>query len=164
MWQVALGWHAIEFAQTSAISEFYFGFRFRPYHRSRHSAPVCEILSKSDHPRQKKITSCQFSRWRISAILDFRGPIMGSMKSPCTTSYRSSTETIALNWLFFEKIAFLHFDDRQTNTQTDRQTNRWTRPSHEAALAVARWTQVNCLCTNSCLASLLMKWCVFVDA
>jgi len=37
-----------------------------------HSAPVCEILSKSDHPRQKKITSCRFSRWRISAILDFR--------------------------------------------------------------------------------------------
>jgi len=36
MWQVALGWHAIEFAQTSAISEFYFWFRFRPYHRSRH--------------------------------------------------------------------------------------------------------------------------------
>ena len=36
-----------------------------------HSAPVCAILSKSDHPRQKKMTSCRFSRWRISAILDF---------------------------------------------------------------------------------------------
>ena len=35
--------------------------------------------------------------------------------------------------LAFEKIAFLHFVGRQT----DRQTNRWTRPSHEAALAVA---------------------------
>jgi len=53
-----------------------------------HSAPVCEILSKSDHP-QKKMTSCRFSRWRISAILDFRGPIMGSLKSPCTTFCRS---------------------------------------------------------------------------
>ena len=42
-----------------------------------HSAPVCEILSKSDHPQQKKMTSCRFSRWRISPILDFRGPIMG---------------------------------------------------------------------------------------
>ena len=42
-----------------------------------HSAPVSEILSKSDHPRQKK--------WRrISAILDFRDPIMGSLKSPIT--------------------------------------------------------------------------------
>ena len=36
MWQVALGWHAIEFAQTSAKLEFYIWFRFRPYHCSRH--------------------------------------------------------------------------------------------------------------------------------
>jgi len=35
-----------------------------------HSAPFCEILSKSDHPQQKKITS----RWQISALLDFLGP------------------------------------------------------------------------------------------
>ena len=49
-----------------------------------HSAPVCEMLSKSDHPRQKKMTSCRFSRWRTSAILDFRDPIMGSLKSPIT--------------------------------------------------------------------------------
>jgi len=36
MWQVALGWHAIEFAQTSAILEFYIWFRFPPLHRTRH--------------------------------------------------------------------------------------------------------------------------------
>jgi len=36
MWQVALGWHAIEFTQTSAILEFYIWFRFRPHHRSWH--------------------------------------------------------------------------------------------------------------------------------
>jgi len=47
-----------------------------------HSVPVCKILSKSDHPRQKKMTSCRFSTWRISAILDCRDPIMGSLKSP----------------------------------------------------------------------------------
>jgi len=41
-----------------------------------HFAPVCEILSKSDHPQQKKMTSCRFSTWRISAILVFRGPII----------------------------------------------------------------------------------------
>ena len=35
--------------------EFYIWFRFQPHHRSRrHSAPISEILSKSDHPRQKK--------------------------------------------------------------------------------------------------------------
>ena len=93
-----------------------------------HSAPVCEILSKSDHPRQKKMTSCRFSRRRISAILDFMGPVMGSLKSPCTTSYRS-IDIIALNCLVFEKIAFLHFGDRPTDRQTDK-TNRWTASMH----------------------------------
>jgi len=74
-----------------------------------HSAPVCEILSKSDHPQQNKMTLCRFSRWRISAILDFRGPVMDSLKIPRTTSYRSPMNTIALNCLVFEKIAFQHF-------------------------------------------------------
>ena len=69
--------------------------------------------------------------------MDFRGPIMGSLKSPCTTSYRSPIDTIALNYLVFEKIAFLQFGDRQTDQQTNKQMNRWTRPLHEAALAVA---------------------------
>ena len=49
-----------------------------------HSAPVSEILPKSDHPGQKIMTSCRFSRWRISAMLDFMDPIMGSLKSPIT--------------------------------------------------------------------------------
>jgi len=48
-------------------------------------------------------------------MLDFRGPIMGSLKSPCTSSYRSSIEIIVLNCLVFEKIMFLHFGDKQTN-------------------------------------------------
>ena len=67
------------------------GFHFHTSQQSTcHSVPICEILSKSDHPRQKKVTSCLFSRWRISSILDCRDPIMGSLKSLCTTSYRSS--------------------------------------------------------------------------
>ena len=83
-----------------------------------HSASVSEILSKSDHPRQ------------IFAILDFRGPVMGYLKSPYTTSYRSSIETIALNCFVFEKIAFFVFL-RQTDKQTDRRTDgqhRCTKP------------------------------------
>jgi len=48
---------------------------------------------------------------------------MSSLKSACTTSYRSSIDTIALNCLVFEKIAFLYFGDRQTNKQADRQTD-----------------------------------------
>ena len=58
----------------------------------------------------------QDQRWQISAILDFRGPIIRYLKSPCTTCYRSS---IALNCLVFEKITFLHFGDRQTDEQMD---------------------------------------------
>jgi len=129
----------MEFAQTSAILEFYIDVE----HITTVDMLFCTslrnfMLSKSDHPQQKKMTSCRFSRWRISAILNFRGPIMGSLKSPCTTSYRSSIESIALNCLVFEKFAFCNVaTDRQTNKQTDRQRNRWTRPSHEAALALA---------------------------
>ena len=78
-------------------------------------------------PSAEKMTSCRFTRWRISAILDFRGPIMGCLKSSGTTSYRWSIDTIALNCLVFEKITFfLHFGDRQTN----KQTNRRTAPTH----------------------------------
>ena len=46
------------------------GFHFHTSPQSTcHSAPVSKILSKSDQPRQKKMTSCRFSL-RISAILD----------------------------------------------------------------------------------------------
>ena len=59
------------------------GFHFHTSPQSRcHSVPVCEILSKSDHGWQKKMTSCRFSRRRMSAILDCRDRIMGSLKSP----------------------------------------------------------------------------------
>jgi len=46
---------------------------------------------------------------------------MGSLKSPRMTSYRSSIETIALNCLVFEKIAFFCIlaTDRQTDEQMD---------------------------------------------
>jgi len=51
---------------------------------------------------------------------------MGSLKSPCMTSYRSSIATIALNCLVFEKIAFFAFwrqTDKLTNKLTDEQTD-----------------------------------------
>jgi len=101
-----------------------------------HSAPLQNFYTnRTAHSRKM---TCRFSRWQIYAILNFRGPMMGSLKSPCTTSYRSSIDTIALiNCLVFEKIAFLEFGERQTSKQTDKQTRRWAGPSHEASLAVA---------------------------
>jgi len=108
----------------SAILEFYIWFQFRPHHRSQH---IILHQSPKFYPNQttlcrKKMTSCRFSRWWISAILDFRDPIMGSLKRPCTTSYRSSIETIALNCLVFEKITFFCIlaTDRQINEQMNR--------------------------------------------
>jgi len=58
-------------------------------------------------------------KWRSFAILNFRSPIMGSLKK---TSYRSLIETIAINCLVFEKIASLctHFGDQQTHWLTNR--------------------------------------------
>jgi len=103
------------------------------HHRSRyvilHQSPK---FYQSRTTLGRKMTSCRFSRWRISAILDFMGPVMGSLRSPCTTSYRSSIETIPLNCLLFEKIAFLHFGYRQTDKQTDKRTNKWTSSMREA--------------------------------
>ena len=71
-----------------------------------HSAPVSEILSKSTILGRKKWR--RFSRCRISAILYFMGPIMASSNSPCTTSYSSSIDTIALNRLAFDNRVFAH--------------------------------------------------------
>ena len=68
-------------------------------------------------------------------MLDLRGPIMGSLKNPCTSSYRSSIETIALNCLVFEKIAF--FCILATNRQTDRRTDGQARRMKPLSLSRA---------------------------
>jgi len=81
IWYVALGWDAIEFAQTSAILKFCIWFRFRLHHCSRH---VILHQSPKFYPNRTTTTSCRFSRWKISAILDFRDRIMGSLKCQMT--------------------------------------------------------------------------------
>jgi len=122
MWHVALGWYAIKFAQTSAILHYSTsGFDFD--HITAVDMSFCTSLGnfvKIGPPSAKKWTSCRFSRWRISAILDYKGPITGSLKNPCTTSYRSSIKAIALNCLRLRKSQFLHFGDRQTDKQPDK--------------------------------------------
>ena len=45
---------------------------------------ICSLsVYNSELPTAEKMTSCQFSRKRISAILNFSGPITDSLKSPC---------------------------------------------------------------------------------
>ena len=84
------------------------------------SVSMCKISLKSDNLLlsygQKTISKTAAVRH-----LEFWGPIMDSLKSPCRTSYWSSIETIALHCLVFEKIAFLYtdFGNRQTNERTD---------------------------------------------
>ena len=60
------------------------GFDFD--HTTAVDMSFCTSLRNFIQNLSRKNTSCRFSRWRISAILDFRGPIMGSLKSSCTTS------------------------------------------------------------------------------
>jgi len=76
-----------EFAQTSAILEFYIWFRFWPYHRSRSTcyyAPVCEILSKSDHAQQKQNDVMSIFKWRIAIPLSER--LIQKVKWPVSAS------------------------------------------------------------------------------
>ena len=57
-----------------------------------------------------------FAFWRQdprSAILDFRGPMMGSLKSPCTTFNRSSIESIARNCSLWENRVLVYAFWRQ---------------------------------------------------
>jgi len=117
MWQVALGWHAIEFAQTSPILKFYIWFRFRPYHCSRH---VILHQSEKFYPNRITLGRKWFSRWRISAILDFRSHVLGSLKSPCTTSCRSSIDTSSKLLSFWKNRVFcILATDKQRDERMD---------------------------------------------
>jgi len=69
--------------------------------------------------------------------------VMGSLKSPCATSYRSSIDTIALNCLVFETIAFFFI------LASWQQTNRRTSSMREAAVSHSR-----ALLTHSLTAAL----------
>jgi len=123
MWYMALGWYATEFAQTSAILEFYIWFPFP--HITAVDMSFCRPTSLQNFiqigpPSAEKNYVMLIFKMAYLSHLGVRDPIMGSLKSPCTTSYKSLIETIALNCLvFFEKIAF--FCILATDRQTDKQ-------------------------------------------
>ena len=127
-WYVALRWHAIEFAQTSTILKFYIWLRFRPYHHMSFCTSLRNFIQIGPPSAEKNHVMSIFKMADLSH-LGFRGPIMGSLKSPCTSSYRSSIETIALNCLVFEKSRFCAFW-RQTDRQTYEQMDNIDALSH----------------------------------
>ena len=103
-------------------------FRLWPYHRSRHvilHQSVKFYPNRTTHGR--KITSCRFSRWQISAVMDFRGRIngiMGSLRSPCATSYRSCIETIGLLSFWENCVFFILAPGRLTEKHTAKRIGR----------------------------------------
>jgi len=104
VWYVALEWHAMELAQTSAILGFYIWFRFWPYHHSRHVI----LVSAKFYPNRttlsrKKWRDVDFQDGGSQPSLILRGPIMVLWKAMHING------TIPLNCLVFDKIAFLHF-------------------------------------------------------
>ena len=61
-------------------------------------------------PSAEKMTSCRFSRWRISAILNFRGPIMNS----------------------FEKLMYDRLPTVVNRDHSSLSTTRWKNRNHSA--------------------------------
>jgi len=82
-WCAALGWHAIEFVQTFVILEFYIWFPFP--HIIAVDMSSCTSLRnfiQIGPPSAERNDVMSIFKMRISAILDCRDPIMGSLKSP----------------------------------------------------------------------------------
>jgi len=99
MWYMAQGWHAIEFAQTPAILEFYIWFRFRPHHRSRRV-----ILNQSPKFYLNRTTLGR-KKWRHVDFQDGRSQASWILWIRKWVLWK----TYLLNCLVFQKIAFLHF-------------------------------------------------------
>jgi len=126
MWYVAQEWHmSLNSPKRPPYwnSTFSISTTSRSRHVILHQSP--KFYPNRTTIERKKITSCRFSRWRISAVLDFRNPIMRSLKSPRTTSYRSSGTYIGSKLLsFWENRILFYFGDRQADKQTDQQMDQ----------------------------------------
>jgi len=125
MWQEAVGWHAMELAQTSAILKRYIWFRFWPYHRSPHVIlyQSAKFLSKSDHPQQKKNDVMSILMMANLSHLGFYGFNNGFFEKPMYDFVQVVNRDHSSKLLVFEKIAFFAFW-RQTDRQTDELINK----------------------------------------
>ena len=100
MWQVALGWHATEFPQTSYIRILHL-VSISTNHRSRH------VILHQSLKYDPNWTTLGRKKWRHVAFRESR--------SQPSSIEPSSIDTIALNCLVFEKIAFLHVGIKMQN-------------------------------------------------
>jgi len=83
---------------------------------------LCTKFYQNQMTFREDIVIRRFSRWRISATLKFRGPRIGSWKSPCKT-YWSYIEIIALDCLVFAQNCVCCVRILAPNRRTDGQTD-----------------------------------------
>jgi len=127
------GWHITISGfeiQTSAILEFYFRFHFGPHHRSRHViakfASICEILSKSECPRQRNYVMLIFKMADLRH-LEFYGSNNGFFEKPVYDFLyvvNGDRSTKLLSFWENRVFAFRQQTDRHTERQTDKQVDR----------------------------------------
>ena len=99
---------------------------FRSWSSGCHRVPNLLLCNKCHQNRmifRRYMAISRFSRWRISAILNFMGPTMGSLKSQCTTLSVVNRDHSSKLLSFWENRHCTDFGNRQT----DRQTNRWVK-------------------------------------
>jgi len=106
------------------------GFDF--YHITAVDMSLCTILRNFIHDVMSIFKMADHRH------LGFYDSIMGSLKSPCTTSYKSSIETIAWKCLVFEKIAFLHFGDNSDRMADLRHFGFWRMATQTPFFSVAK--------------------------
>jgi len=100
-WQHPAMWHSSGImALNSHERPPYWNSTFYFDHITAVDMSCCMHQSAKFYPNRttlaENMTSCRFSRWRISAIWDFRRPIMGSLKSLRTTSCMQVVNTAKL--------------------------------------------------------------------
>jgi len=117
MWHVALGWHAIEFSQTSAILEHYIWFDFD--HITAVDMSFCTSLRnfiQIGPPSAEKNDVMSIFKMADLSHLWFYGSNNGFFAKPmCDFNIHRSSKLLS----FWENRIFLHFGDRQTDIRTD---------------------------------------------
>ena len=132
MWQVALVWDDMPLNSSKRPPYWNSTSGFDFDHITAVDMSFCTSLRnfiQIGPPSAEKNYVMSIFKMADLSHLGFYGTNNGFLEKPnYITSCRSSIDTVALNCLVFEKIAF--FCILATDRQTGRQTNRWTAPMH----------------------------------